>query len=149
MGKRTFVGGGQGIVIEDVDGSFQRFLTNAPKVARALLHDAVEKTAFALRNRMDATAPVGPDAPHIKEALTYKRRGMRAEVGILETEGVEPAAPGSTASMADVALYNEYRPNAQPFMLPAAEAETADFRKRTTDAIRQLERDLVGGGGLT
>ncbi len=91
-------------------------------------------------------APVGPDAPHIKDAVTYKQRGQMALVGFLDA--TQPAAPNSEASMADVALFNEYVPNGQPFMRPAAEQEDADFRKRVTQAIQKMDRDLSGGGGL-
>lgn len=148
MGKRDFIGGVKGgIVLEDVGGSFARFLKETPRLARAYIHDAVEKTAFSLAGRIRHLAPVGPDAPHIKEAVTYQRRGQSALVGYLDA--TQPAAPGSNASIADVALYNEYKPNSQPFMRPAAEAEDADFRKRVTQAIQRMERDLSGGGGLT
>jgi hypothetical protein len=147
MSRRDFIGGGKGIVIEDVGGSFARFLKEAPRVARAALHDAVEKTAFALQQRMKAMAPVGPDAPHIRDAITYKRRGQRADVGLLDA--TQPAGPGSNATLADVGLFNEYAPNSQPFMRSAAEQEDRDFVRRVTDAMRQVERDLSGGGGLT
>lgn len=137
------------IHLEDVGGSFKRFLAEAPREARAALHDAVEKTAFALQQRMKALAPMGPDAPHIKELITYARRGQRAQIGILESAGGgSPAAPGSTATNAEVALYNEYNPNRQPFMKPAAEAEDRDFTRRVSDAMKQVERNLSGGGGL-
>ena len=138
------------IHVEDVGGSFKRFLAAAPREARAYIHDAVEKTAFSLQQRMRALAPQGPEAPHIREAITYRRRGQRAEIGLLEDgHGGEPAAPGSTATQAEVGLYNEYNPNAQPFMRPAAEAEDRDFTRRITDAMKQVERSLSGGGGLT
>jgi hypothetical protein len=138
------------IHVEDVGGSFKRFLAAAPREARAYIHDAVEKTAFSLQQRMKALAPVGPDAPNIRESISYKRRGQRAEIGLLDGQGGEmPAAPGSTATQAEVGLYNEYRPNAQPFMRPAAEAENADFTRRISDAMKQVERSLSGGGGLT
>ncbi len=146
MGRRDFIGGGSGIVLEDVGGSFARFLKECPKVAKAYIQDAVEKTAFALAQRMKTTAPVGPDAPHIRDAVTYRRRGQMAMVGFLDAN--QAAAPGSTATMPDVALFNEYAPNRQPFMRPAAEQEDRDFRKRVTAAIQRMERDLSGGGGL-
>jgi hypothetical protein len=142
----NFIGGGKGIVIEDVGGSFAKFLKDAPRIARAALHDAVEKTAFSMQQRMKALAPVGPDAPHIRDAITYKRRGQRAEVGLLDA--TQAAAPGSDWSLADVGLFNEYSPNRQPFMLPAAEQEDKDFVRRVTDAMQKVERDLSGGGGL-
>ncbi len=131
------------IQLEDVGGSFKAFLAKAPREARALLHDAVEKTAFSLQQRMKALAPIGPDAPHIRDAIRYVRRGQRAEVGLIDA--TEPAAPGSTATMAQVGLFNEYNPNTQPFMRPAAEAENVDFTKRVTKAIQQFEQNLSGG----
>jgi hypothetical protein len=132
------------ISLEDVGGSFRRLLREAPREARAYLHDAVEKTAFSMANRMRANAPVGPDAPHIKDAIDYKRRGQRAEIGILE--GTAPASPDSKTTVAEVGLYNEYNPNKQPFIRPAAEAENADFTRRVADAIRKVERVLSAGG---
>ncbi len=146
MAKRDFIGGGKGFVIEDVGGSFAKFLREAPRVARAHLHDAVEKTALALQQRMRAMAPVGPDAPHIRDAISYLRRGQTAQVGLLEA--TQPAAPGSSATLAEVGLYNEYSPNKQPFMRPAADMEDRAFIRRVTDAVKQMERDLSGGGGL-
>jgi hypothetical protein len=152
------------IHVEDVGGSFKKFQERAPKEARALISDAVDKTAFAIMQTMKAQAPVGPDAPHIRDAITWKRRGTRgvgkggvaAEIGILESDGGgSPSAPGSSTTLAEVALFNEYRPNAQPFMRPAAEAENSNFTKRITQAIQQLERalgtseSLSGGGTVT
>lgn len=136
-------------MVEDVGGSFAQFLKRAPRETRAALHDAVEHTAFALQQRMKALAPVGPDAPHIRDAITYQRRGQRADIGLLNA--TEPAAPGSTASLADVGLYNEYNPNRQPFLRPAAEREDRDFVQRVRDAMRRVEQTLsIGGfgGGL-
>lgn len=145
MATKNFVGGAR-ITIEDVGGSFARFLKDAPRIARASIADAVKQTAFSLSRRMGAGAPVGPDAPHIKENITFEAKGMRAEVGFINA--TEPAAPGSSATIADVALYNEYRPNAQPFMRPAAEAEQSDFTRRVTVAIQQMERSLSSGTGI-
>jgi hypothetical protein len=145
MSRRDFVGGGA-IQIEDVGGSFAKFLKNAPKDMRAYLQDAIEKTAFAMAGRMRAGAPVGPDSPHIRDAVTYKRRGLTAQVGFIDA--TEAAGPDNTATLADVALYNEYSPNKQPFMRPAAEAEASDFTRRMKAAVTQAEHSLSGGGGL-
>jgi hypothetical protein len=91
------------IHLEDVGGSFKRFLAAAPREARAYIHDAVEKTAFSLQQRMKALAPMGEDAPHIRDVISYKRRGQRAEIGLLEDAGGgDQAAPGSTATNAEV-----------------------------------------------
>jgi hypothetical protein len=137
------------IHLEDVGGSFKRFLAAAPREARAYIHDAVEKTAFSLQQRMKALAPMGEDAPHIRDVISYKRRGQRAEIGLLEDAGGgDQAAPGSTATNAEVGLYNEYNPNNQAFLRPAAEAENQDFTRRISDAMKQVERSLSGGGGL-
>jgi hypothetical protein len=134
------------IGIEDVGGTFRAFLKNAPRETRAYIHDAVEKTAFSMQRRMEHLAPKGPDAPHIKDALTYKRRGQRAQIGLLDA--TQPASPGSSESLADVGLFNEYNPNKQPFMRPAAESENAPFTKRVSDAMRAVEGKLsIGGGG--
>lgn len=137
---------GGGFVIEDVGGSFARFMREAPKEMRKLLAGEVKATAFSLERRIAFKAPHGPDAPHIKERVTHKARGLSAQVGYIDA--TEPAAPGNPASIADVALYNEYRPNKQPFMRPAAEAEASDFVKRITVGIGKVERSLSGGGGL-
>lgn len=131
------------IQLEDVNGSFKSFLEKAPREARAALHEVVEKTAFSLQQRMKALAPVGPDAPHIRDAITYVRRGQRAEIGLINA--TEPASPGSNTTLAEVGMYNEYNPNRQPFVRPAAEAENPDFTKRVTVAIQQMERSLSGG----
>jgi hypothetical protein len=137
------------IHLEDVGGSFKRFLAEAPREARAYLHDAVEKTAFSMQQRMKANLHYGPDAPHIKDLVSYRRRGQRAEIGLLDGQGGEaPAGAGSTATNAEVGLYNEYNPNNQPWARPAAEAENADFTRRVSDAMKQVERSLSGGGGL-
>jgi hypothetical protein len=144
MGKRDLVGGG--FVVEDVGGSFKRFIDTAPKVVRLCIYDALDRTRFAMEQRMRATAPVGPDAPHIREHVTSTRRGLQAQVGFIEA--TQAAGPDNDASIADVALYNEYRPNKQPFMRPAAEAEASDYVKRMKAALFQAERDLSGGGGV-
>lgn len=140
--------GGRKVELVDIGGSFARFLKEAPRIARASLHEAVKQTAFSLSRRMMAGAAVSGDeyAPHMRDAITYEAKGMRAEVGFINA--TEPAAPGSNASIADVALYNEYRPNRQPFMRPAAEAESSDFMRRVSVAIQQMERTLSSGTGI-
>jgi hypothetical protein len=120
--------------IEDVGGSFARFIREAPKEARALCKAAVESTTFAVLQRMRATAPVGPDAPHMKTDLSMKVRGLLGRVGILDS--------------AHVALYNEYLPNEQAFMRPAARAEQDTHTRRVKEALGQLERRLGSGTGI-
>jgi hypothetical protein len=134
------------ITLEDVGGAFRRFQQEAPKVFRQVIYDALDRSAFAVAQRMRAEAPVGPDAPHIRDFVSWKRRGYVAQIGFIEV--TELAAPGSDSTIPGVALFNEYSPNRQPFMRPAAEAELSDFQKRMRAAMEQAERDLSGGGGL-
>lgn len=130
-----------GVELVDVNGSWARFLKAAPKDVRSALSDAVAKTTFAVAQRMKAMAAVGPEAPHMRDAIEAqlpKRNGLSGKAGIFDND-----------TEAHVALYNEYRPNAQPFMRPAARDEDSDFKVRATKALQQAERSLSGGGGLT
>jgi hypothetical protein len=82
-------------------------------------------------------------APHIQDQIDVAHRGLTARVGILDS--------GPTGIEADVALFNEYAPNKQPFMKPAAEAHTSEFKRNIERAIRRMEVKLSGGlagGGL-
>lgn len=144
MGKRDLIGGG--IELVDVGGSFARLVLESPKIAREVMKDAVAKTAFSLANRMRVKAPVGPDSPHIRDAITVKQRGAVAQVGYIDA--TQAAGPDNEATIAEVALYNEYRPNQQPFMRPSGEAEAPDFTRRCQEAIGQLERRLGSGVGI-
>lgn len=131
------------VSVEDVNGSLARFMREAPKEARKRLKVPVLLTAAKLEDRMEATAPKGPDAPHIANTVTFSVRGMTGQVGYLEQDfGGDPAGDNTDATIAEVALYNEYRPNRQPFMRPAAESEASEFAKRVTDALQSMERAL-------
>jgi hypothetical protein len=127
----------------DQNGSFARFLKNAPKEVKAALSDAVKKTSFALERRMMASAPVGPAGEgltpeqHIKPDITHRARDLSGWAGIKD----DP-------DQATVMLFNEYQPNEQAFMMPAAKAEADNFQKLATAALKQVERDMSGGGGL-
>jgi hypothetical protein len=129
--------------IQDTNGSFGRFLKNAPKEIKAALADAVKKTSFALERRMMASAPVGPAGEgltpeqHIKPDITHRARDLSGWAGIKDD-----------SDQATVMFFNEYQPNEQAFMLPAAKAEADNFRKLAEAALKQVERDLSGGGGL-
>ncbi len=131
-------------VLEDVGGAFARFQREAPKVFRQLIYDALERSAFALAQRMRAAAPVGPEAPYMRDFITTKRYGYVAQIGYIDVTELD----NSGASIANVALFNEYRPNEQPFMRPSAELELKDFQKRMEKALGDAERSLSGGGGL-
>jgi hypothetical protein len=124
------------IYIEDVDGSFKRFIQKAPKEVRANLQDAVRKTAFGVGQRMRANAPVGPDAPHIRNDIDVQHgRGLSSKVGYF-------GGSDNSSDQAHIALYNEFKPNAQPFMRPAAEDEESSFRQLATAALKNAERSL-------
>lgn len=129
--------------VEDVGGSFLRFIKSAPKEASKEIGGAVKLAAFGLRQRMRASAPRSdPEfAPHIQDQIDVYSRGLSARVGLLDQ--------GSTGIEADIALFNEYAPNRQPFMKPAAEAESSDFQRGVERALKAMERKLGGfGGGL-
>jgi hypothetical protein len=122
---------------------------------RECVYSALDTTKFSLQRRMSHLAPVGPDSPHLRETVSTKRRGLVAQVGYIDGQGGEEEArdlgdkwKGMTMTNAWVALFNEYNPNKQPFMRPAAEAEARDFVMRMRAAIGKADRDLSGGGGL-
>jgi hypothetical protein len=121
-------------VLEDVGGSFAAFKRNAPKVFRAALLEAVHKTTFAVEQRLHATAPVGPDAPHIRDEMTSQMRGLTGRAGIFDND-----------EQAHVALFNEYSPNHQPFMRASADAEADEFLKRVTRALQLATMSLTSG----
>jgi hypothetical protein len=133
-----------GVEIVDVDGRFRRLVKQAAPMTRKFLAAAVKETAAALARRIARGAPVGPDAPHIHDAVTFTARGLTGKAGFIERAN-EQAAPGNPATQGDVALFNEYTPNRQPFMLPAAEVEAPDYARRARTALEQVERALSGG----
>lgn len=124
------------IYIEDVNGSFAAFIRNAPKEVKANLQHAVRITAFAVGQRMKANAPVGPDAPHIKDDIEVQNgRGLSSKVGYF-------GGNGDDSDQLHIALYNEFKPNAQPFMRPAADDEASEFRQLAEVALKNAERSL-------
>ncbi len=120
--------------VVDVNGSFARFLREAPKVARKQLAAAVAKSTDRLAGRMIGFAPVGPDAPHIRDEIKVIRRGLVGRAGIFDND-----------EQAHVALYNEYAPNLQPFMMPAALLEATAFTQTVKDALQMMASDLERG----
>lgn len=128
-----------GVTIEDVGGSFAKFIKTAPAAVKLDLQHAVRLSAFAVGQRMKALAPVGPDAPHIREDVEVKMgRGLTARVGYF-------GGTGDASDQPHIALYNEFRPNKRPFMRPAAQNEAGDFTRRVTDALKRSERALSVG----
>lgn len=142
MSKRDVVS----VEMEDVAGGFARLCNAYPKEMRARISVAVLSQVHALAERMMHDAPVGPDAPHIAKTATFKHNGLRGEAGYIDGHfGEMPAGDDNDATIAEVALYNEYNPNHQPFMRPAAEAEARPFGKRVEDAANLAEKMLGGG----
>lgn len=130
------------ITVEIDSRQFERFLRQAPKEARSILSPDVKKTAFIVGQRIKAKAAVGPVAPHIKDDIEVRganRGSLIAKVGFWG------GPSGGNATQPEVALYNEYRPNQQPFMRPAADDEANDFGVRITRALKLLERRLTVG----
>jgi hypothetical protein len=116
------------IAIEDVNGSFARLLKQAPKEARSFLSQAVATTTTAVAQRMRAHVPV--DEGDLKDAIdTRLPRGTRlvGEAGVWDQE------------QGEVAIYNEYQPNKQAFMRPAAQDESDAFKQRAIRALKKLE----------
>lgn len=124
------------VALEDVGGSFAKFIKTAPDAVKLELQHAVRMSAFAVGQRMKAGAPVGPEAPHIRDDIQVRAgRGLTAQVGYFGGAGADNDQP-------HIALYNEFRPNRQPFMRPAASNESSDFTRRVTDALKRSERVL-------
>ena len=126
--------------LEDVNGSFKRMCEQAPREAKALMASAVQVTTFALGQRMKATAPVSDEAPHMRDDISISVRGLNGRAGILKASG--------EGDSAHIALYNEFLPNKQPFMRPAAIAEKSDFARRAKEAIGLLDKRLGSGTGI-
>lgn len=139
MSRRTFF-------VEDVGGSLKRFLRDTPIVARKELSVAVKKATIWTSDEMYDLAPPRSDAPpHIKDDIDWRVRGLRGEAGIFVAT---PSAEGATASQVDVALYNEFAPNKQPFMMPAAEKAAPVLVKFVSVAMKNMERSLSSGTGI-
>jgi hypothetical protein len=160
MARNTFIGGTDGgFEVVDVNGSFARFLRQAPRIARRRIGSAVLSSAVRLTRGIAAEAPVGPEAPHLARTVTFKHRGLTAHVGYLaEDFGGDEAGDnqkdwkGLAITNALVAMFNEYgvahhgkKPN--PFMRHAAERESSAFVKDVKEAIADMEKHLGGGFG--
>jgi hypothetical protein len=105
---------------------WERFVKRAEPEMRSQCISAAQKSRQNVARRMYELAPVGPDAPHMRDFIEI--RGTR--VGIFDEE------------QAHVALYNEYRPNVQPFATPAVREEESRFVQDQVRACRSVERAL-------
>lgn len=131
------------VTLEDVGGTFKRFVTEAPKLVKALLGTAVFTTSRRVLGAMEANAPMdttgGGLTPgeHIKLDLeeTWKASyPLSAKIGIFNND-----------AQAHVALFNEYMPNEQPFMRPALKANEGLFLAEVTRALKNIERQFADG----
>lgn len=131
----------------DVGGTFKTFVTEAPKLTRKLLGTAVFVTSRRVLGSMESGAPKGPDdqgltpGEHIKFDLDENWRASKplsARVGILD----DP-------EQALVALWNEYSPDEQPFMVPAALANESLFQAEAAAALQRLEKQFAQGSRTT
>lgn len=131
------------IEIEDVGGRFKSLYARSRTEVRKYVAAAVAKTAEHLADEMFDNAPPRSDAPpHVKDDIDYESRGLSGKAGILR--GNEPSGSEGT-TQGEVALFNEYAPNKQPFMRPAAATEQPLFVKRVSDALVLVEKALGGG----
>jgi hypothetical protein len=130
--------------IVDVNGSFRRLYTKAPKLVREALKTAIAKAADRLSDEMyDGAPPRSEFAPHVKDAIDAKQIGLSARVGILDGD----APSGTEATMGEVALYNEYGPNQdRAFLLPAAWATERPLEAFARKALEKVEAELSIGG---
>lgn len=133
-------GGRRETILEDVDGSFARFLKELPGDARLHLSHAIRLTTFAVTQRMRAKvkqiAYLTGDMYEQIENRPPKRTALVGRAGIWHD--VE----------AEIALYNEYTPNKQPFLRPSVDDEQRQFVRRIQDAVRLTDR-YYGPGGRT
>lgn len=120
------------VEVEDVRGSCARLVKQAPKKVRQFLSTAVFLSTAGVLHNMEAIVPV--DEGDLKNALEFTHRGLHGRAGVL-----------NDPEQAEIAQFNEYSPNRQKFMKPAAEQESEPFRQRAIRALEQMERYLTQG----
>jgi hypothetical protein len=113
--------------------------------------EAITDTASGVKNRVQSRAPVGPDAPHIKDDVDVRlgkasARTIWAKVGYLSEKPAGGSDPDATQPA--VAFWQDYgRGNGKRrptrFMFSSAEDETNDYRGRVIKALRDAERRLA------
>ena len=135
----TFARGGRRTTeLVDVDGSFAKFLTQAPKDVRMHLSHAVKVTTFSVYQRMRTTVrQIAYLTGEMYEALEQrppKTTGLTGRAGLWDS------------TQAEIGLYNEYTPNKQPFMRPSVDEEQKFFVRRAISAVNQLDKPYGAGG---
>jgi hypothetical protein len=131
------------------DGSFKRFIRNAPKEVRRGVIAAIAGTAAGVRSKVSSRAPVGPFAPHIQDDVEVRSSKdtaytLWAKVGYLSKKPAGGTDPDATQP--SVAFWQEYgtdHSGSTHFMFRSAEEETDDYRKRVISALKDAERRLA------
>lgn len=111
----------------DAGGRTKRWISRA--------HDVLRKEVITRGTHPTAKSILGSmqdRAPRLTGAMASKLTVDGGVVGILDD-----------SEAASVALYNEFSPNHQPFMRPAARANESTLDQRATAALQSAER-LVG-----
>lgn len=133
------------IRVVDVDRSLARFIRRFPGVVKGECATEVRQASRAVLQGMEGRVAVGPDAPHLKDDLSYEAKGLVGRVGILEDAAGKQAAPGSDATQGEVASFNEWSPDHQPFMGNSARAAANDFAAGVAKALQRAARSMSGG----
>ncbi len=100
------------------------FLKAAPGVIGGAAKRGAQQTGPKVLARMEA------NAPRFTGQMAAAIRANGSWIGIVDPE------------QAAVALYNEYSPNHQPFMRPAAQASVPDLIESVTNSVQAAEDDL-------
>lgn len=115
------------MAMQGMDGLI-RALKDTPDMAKAVLQDAIDKTSFAIAQRMKTLAPRGTGRL-ISEIQYVPVRGLRGGVAI-----------GADAWYWHFLEYGTVKMAAKPFVRPAAEMEAPLFEARVTQAADKIER---------
>lgn len=113
------------MALQGMEG-LQRALRTMPDVVRQELRQVVGVTAFALANRIRATAP--RDTGLLRGAVSSRVTGLTGRVEL-----------GVDAFYWHFVEYGTVRMAARPFVRPAGELEAADFERRLKDLSRTIE----------
>lgn len=131
------------------------FKALAPEV-QAQLSEATERTVFAVRQRATANVPVdtGTLRDHILGRFSartgFGRVGIKdGRVAIAGKGGSALTSQGArvleASRYAHMVEFGTAETNAQPFMMPAAEAERSAYAQRLREAGKRAERNLASG----
>jgi HK97 gp10 family phage protein len=127
----------------DADGSFARMTRESRRLLKFEMARAVRATTSALWSDIRLRAPYDPlsgggeNRMHLRDALTWSV----SKGGLIGRAGVQ-----NNPREASIGIYNEYgteKMGAQPFMVPAADANTSRWANWALQAIRDVERMLT------